>query len=68
MMIRRPLTPNQAAEILGTSGDHVRELIDAGLLVAHNTSLGKTPRWKIDPDSIEDFKRQRSNVNKVSNR
>lgn len=58
----RLLTPREAAEIVGVSTDHVRSLIKQGSLVATNVGLGKrVQRWRVSPDELQAFIRQRRN-------
>lgn len=59
------LTPPEVAKILRVSADQVRELIELGQIRAYNTARkadGERPRWKIDPEAVEEFKASRAPV------
>ncbi len=48
-------TPDQVAEFLGLSGDHVCDLIKAGVLAAHNFGLGRRPLYRVPQEALDDF-------------
>lgn len=51
-----PLTVAQVAEQLGVGEDVIRGHIAAGRLRAANVGLGtERPRWRIQPEAIEQF-------------
>ena len=62
-MSDRPLSPPQAARLLGVAPEQVRAWIASGELRAWNSATradGTRPRWKIDRESIEIFKARRA--------
>lgn len=52
--------PSAVARMLGgVSAEHVIRLVKAGELRARNVAVTGT-RYRIDPESVEDFKRRRA--------
>ncbi|WP_391483993.1 helix-turn-helix domain-containing protein [Aeoliella mucimassa] len=58
------LNPPQIAEMLGVGVAKVHGWIESGELTAINvaTTSGGRPRWAIEPDEFERFKRSRSST------
>ena len=59
------MTPREVAEELGADLDSVYAWIKSGELNAWNISCDPSPErkhWRIDRQSVEDFKRRRSGV------
>jgi len=48
-------SPQQAAELLGVTKDHVLRLIKSGKLVASNIGLGQRAVWRISREGINNF-------------
>jgi len=48
-------SPQEAAELLGVTKDHVLRLIKSGKLMASNIGLGQRSVWRISSDEINKF-------------
>ena len=55
------ITPPVVAKRLGVSPDKVLGWIAKGELAAVNVGNGHRPRWRISPESIEEFLTARAN-------
>ncbi len=58
MQVEKHYTPQEAAEILGTSDDGIVEMIHAGEIVACNVARSansKRPRWRISESDLGRF-------------
>lgn len=56
---KEPLSPKEAAAVLGCKAKHVYALIRDGDLDAIDVGRGERPRWSIDSEAVEAFKEKR---------
>ncbi|MFD7609687.1 excisionase family DNA-binding protein [Streptomyces sp. NPDC059828] len=54
------LTTGQAASLIGSTSNYVRELIHAGHLDAIDIGTGDRPRFRVAAESIDKFKTARA--------
>lgn len=62
--LSRWVTPSQAANLLGVSAQTVRSWCDRGRLTSARTILGRL----IDPDSVQEIQKERSDASTTQSR
>lgn len=61
-MTERPLNLTQFGELIGSTRQHVRVLVDLGVIAAFNIAApGMRAQWRVDSSEVEAFKARRGN-------